>query len=752
MKINYTLLAKIIFFSLLLIILSTKLVYSETIKKIDVSGNDRLAKETVILFSELNVNDNIYSDDLNNAFKKLFETDYFKDIKISFNNGYLKIDVEENPLIQSIIINGIKNRSIVDELTKITKKTEKYPYLENNINDQKNILINIIRNNGFYFAEVETIIQDNNNNTINVIYEFNLGERAKITEIKFIGNKVFKNNKLRNIIVSEESKPWKFITQNKYLNENRIKLDVNLLKNYFKNKGYYNVLIKSSSAKVIDNNNFGLTFYIDSGERYYFNNIYLNVSDDYKKENFSNFFKIFEKLKGEPYSLNSIKKIINEIDKTALQKEFVFINANYQEKIIDINKINIEIFFEESQKYYVDRINIFGNFITEEKVIRNTLIVDEGDPFNKILFNKSINEIKSKGIFKSVTSEVNISESKKNSKIINITVEEKATGEIFAGAGTGTDGSQISVGIKEKNYLGKGIMLDTNLTLTDDEIKGKFSVVNPNFKNTDRSINTTIESSVSDFMTSSGYKTTRTGIKLGTSFEQYDNLFFNIDLSNYYEKLETSSLASAIKKKQEGDYFENLLSYGITLNKLDQNFQPTDGYLTKFSQTLPIYSDDTTIENSFSASKYHSLNDSLILSAKLYLKSVNSLDDSVRVSKRVYIPSYRLRGFESGSIGPKDGTQYIGGNYGSAVNFNTTLPNFLNGYENMDFNLFLDAANLWHVDYDNSLDSDKIRSATGISVNWFTPVGPLSFSYAIPISEAKSDKTESFRFQIGTSF
>jgi len=752
MKINYTLLAKIIFFSLLLIILSTKLVYSETIKKIDVSGNDRLAKETVILFSELNVDDNIYSDDLNNAFKKLFETDYFKDIKISFNNGYLKIDVEENPLIQSIIINGIKNRSIVDELTKITKKTEKYPYLENNINDQKNILINIIRNNGFYFAEVETIIQDNNNNTINVIYEFNLGERAKITEIKFIGNKVFKNNKLRNIIVSEESKPWKFITQNKYLNENRIKLDVNLLKNYFKNKGYYNVLIKSSSAKVIDNNNFGLTFYIDSGERYYFNNIYLNVSDDYKKENFSNFFKIFEKLKGEPYSLNSIKKIINEIDKTALQKEFVFINANYQEKIIDINKINIEIFFEESQKYYVDRINIFGNFITEEKVIRNTLIVDEGDPFNKILFNKSINEIKSKGIFKSVTSEVNISETKQNSKIINITVEEKATGEIFAGAGTGTDGSQISAGIKEKNYLGKGIMLDTNLTLTDDEIKGKFSVVNPNFKNTDRSINTTIESSVSDFMTSSGYKTTRTGIKLGTSFEQYDNLFFNIDLSNYYEKLETSSLASAIKKKQEGDYFENLVSYGITLNKLDQNFQPTDGYLTKFSQTLPIYSDDTTIENSFLASKYHSLNDSLILSAKLYLKSVNSLDDSVRVSKRVYIPSYRLRGFESGSIGPKDGTQYIGGNYGSAVNFNTTLPNFLNGYENMDFNLFLDAANLWHVDYDHSLDSDKIRSATGISVNWFTPVGPLSFSYAIPISEAKSDKTESFRFQIGTSF
>jgi len=740
-----------ILFVLLFLVSKSNFANSEIIKQIEIYGNERLAKQTIILFSELSINDDINSEKLNEAFKKLYNTDYFSNVKISFDKGILKINVVENPLVQMVKINGIKNKSILAELSKITKKTEKYPYLENKINEQKNILINIIRNSGFYFAEIETKIEDNLNNTINVIYNFNLGERAKISEIKFIGNKIFRNNKLRNIIVSEETKAWKFLTSNKYLNENRIKLDVSLLENFFKNKGYYNVKVKSSSAKVIDNNNFVLTFNISAGKKYYFNNINLNVSDDYNKDNFSNFFKIFKKLKGESYSLNSIKKIINEIDKVALQKEFVFINANYKEKLID-NKINIDIFFEESEKYYVDRINILGNFITEEKVIRNTLIVDEGDPYNKILFNKSINEIKSKGIFETVNSEVNDSKTKSKMKTINITVEEKATGEIFAGAGTGTDGSTIMAGIKEKNYLGKGIQLDTNLALSDDEIKGKFSVTNPNFRNSDRSINTTIESTTSDFMSSSGYKTTRTGLKVGTGFEQYDDLFFNIDVSNYYEKLETSSLASAIKKKQEGDYFENLVSYGITLNKLDQNFQPTDGYLTKFSQTLPIYSDDSTIENSFIASKYHSVNDALILSAKFFFESVNSLDENVRVSKRVYIPSHRLRGFESGSIGPKDGTQYIGGNYGSAVNFNTTLPNLLNGYENIDFNLFFDAANLWHVDYDSSLDSDKIRSATGISVNWFTVVGPLSFSYAVPITDASTDKTESFRFQIGTSF
>ena len=752
MKSRFILILKSIFFAFLLLIISIKLSYSEIVKKIEIVGNERLAKETIILFSEIKVGDNIVSSDLNDAFKKIFETDYFKDIKVNFYNGNLQIIVIENPLIQSVVIKGIDNKSIIEQLNQITKKIEKYPYLENKINNQKNTLLNVVRNSGFYFAEIVTKIKDNNNNSVDVVYEFDLGERAKISEIKFTGSKIFKNNKLRNIIVSEESKPWKFITSNKYLDENRIKLDVSLLENYFRNKGYYEVSIKSSSAKVINKNNFLLIFNIDSGKKFYFNNINLKVSEDYKKESFSNFFKIFNSLKGKPYSFSAIKKIINEIDKTALQKEFVFINANYQEKIVDKNKINIDIFFEESEKYFVDRINIFGNFITEEKVIRNSLIVDEGDPFNKILFNKSINNIKSKGIFKSVNSNVTDSVPKTNSKIIDITVEEKPTGEIFAGAGTGTTGSTVSAGIKEKNYLGKGIKLDTNLMLSDDEIKGKFEVINPNFRNTDRSINTTIESTSSDFMTSSGYKTTRTGLKLGTGFEQYEDLFININISNYYEKLETSSLASSIKKKQEGDYFENLLSYGITLNKLDQNFQPTDGYLTRFNQVLPIYSDDKSIENSFVASNYHSINDSLILSSKLFLKAVNSIDDNVRVSKRVKIPSYRLRGFESGSIGPKDGTQYIGGNYGAAVSFSSTLPNLLNGYENVDLNLFLDAANLWHVDYDNSLDADKIRSATGISVNWFTPIGPLSFSYAVPISEAESDKTESFRFQIGTSF
>ena len=277
-------------------------------------------------------------------------------------------------------------------------------------------------------------------------------------------------------------------------------------------------------------------------------------------------------------------------------------------------------------------------------------------------------------------------------------------------------------------------------------------MVNPNYKNTDRSINTTFESTSSDFLSTGGFKTSRTGFGIGTGFEQYDDFYVNVDISAYYEKLETTSTASAYKKKQEGDYLENLFTYNLALNKLDQNFQPTAGHLLSFNQVLPIYSDDLSIANTVNFAKYHSVSDNLILSGKFFFQAVNSIDDDVRVSRRVYIPSSKLRGFETGKFGPKDGSEYVGGNFGSALNLNTTLPNILSGYENIDLNLFFDAATLREVDYDSSLESSKIRSATGISVNWFTVIGPLSFSYAIPISSASSDTTESFRFRIGTSF
>ena len=749
-KIINLLIAKLLIF--LFFITLTSASKAKIYNEIIIKGNERLSVETVIMFSGLKIDKNIEDNDLNVSIKKLYKTNYFKDIKLLIKNNIILIEIVENPIIQSIKINGIKNKSILEKLTEITKKSEKYPFLKENVNKQRNLLINIIRANGFYFAEVNTNIIENNKNSLNIIYDFKLGKRAIIKKVNFQGNKIFRDSKLRNIINSEEGRFWKFITSDKYLDERKIKNDELLLKNFFQNRGYYEANVKSSYAKNINNEYFELNFNIEAGKKFYFDDLSLMIDNNFDIKNFSNIKKDFASLKGKKYSLKTLNKIIDKIDKIVLQREFVFLNANYDLIIKDNNKIDVKFKFQNLEKFFVEQINIFGNFITEEKVIRNSLIVDEGDAFNVVLFEKSLANIRSRGIFKSVNTKMKESNNDKQKKIIDIIVEESPTGEIFAGAGTGTSGATVSAGIQEKNYLGKGIKLSTNLMISEDQIKGKFSVVNPNFRNSDRSFNTILESTSSDFLTTGGFKTSRTGLGVGTGFEQYEDFFVNLDVSAYYEKLETSSAASAYKKKQEGDYLENLFTYNLIFNKLDQNFQPTDGYKLGFKQVLPIYSEDLSISNIINLAKYYSLSDNLILSGKFFFKSVNSIDDDVRVSRRVYIPSAKLRGFETGKIGPKDGDEYVGGNFGSAINLNTTLPNIMSGYENIDLSLFLDAATLREVDYDSSLESSKIRSSTGISVNWFTVIGPLSFSYSIPLSSEPSDKTESFRFRIGTSF
>ena len=245
----------------------------------------------------------------------------------------------------------------------------------------------------------------------------------------------------------------------------------------------------------------------------------------------------------------------------------------------------------------------------------------------------------------------------------------------------------------------------------------------------------------------------KTGFSFGTSYEQFEDIYFSPKLSVFQEKVTTSSKASAARKKQEGDFFETDFSYSFTLNRLNQNFQPSDGYKASFAQTLPLLTDDGALSNTISLTNYYSLTDEMVFTVGFFTKSINSInDEDIRLSKRLYIPSRRLRGFQPGKVGPKDGTDFIGGNYASSLNLSTSLPQLLRDLENLEFKFFYDLGNVWGVDYNSSLDNNKIRSSTGLSIEWSTPIGPLSFSFSQPITKSDSDKTENFRFDIGTTF
>ena len=735
-----------------LIFFKSHLLLADVISDIKVKGNNRVSSQTIINFSGITIGQDISQKQLNNSLKELYETNFFRNVQFDISNKILLIKVDEYPIVQEIIIKGVPAQKTIKKIKENLQLKEKNPFIESVIQNDKNKILNTFKQSGYYFVKIETRIEENSNDTVNIYYDIDRGKKAAISKINFIGDKKYKNRKLRSVITSEEDKFWKFISNRKYLDIERVNLDKRLLKNFYLDKGYYQVEISDAYSQIINKESFTLTFNIDSGEKFYFGDLELALPPDFDPNKFNSLNKIFKKLKNEKYSYRNIEKILDEIEAIALTENYEFINANVIETVAN-NMINFIFEIKESERVFVKKIDILGNNITSEEFIRNSLVVDEGDPFNKILHNKSINNLRSKGIFGKVESKI-IDTDETGLKNIELTIEEKPTGEIMAGAGYGSDGSTFSVGIKENNFNGKGIILESNLRLTEESIKGNFNYRHPNFMYSDRALSTSLDITETDKLSDFGYKSSLNSISLGTSYEQFENTFFSPKLSISSESLETTSDASAAYKKQEGSYFDTNFSYGLAFDKRNSSYQPTAGFYSNWYQQLPIVSENQTIVNGYIITGYKELVDDMVISTGIYTRAVNSLsNDDVRVSRRLYVPSSRLRGFESGKVGPKDGDDHIGGNYIITFNTSSTIPYVFQTQENMDLKLFFDAGNVWGVDYSNSLDdSNTIRSSTGLALEITTPIGPLSFSFAQVLSKASTDKTESFKFQLGTTF
>ncbi len=726
--------------------------YSNNYEKIIVNGNERISNETILVFSEIPDNKFLDENSINEILKKLYKSGFFKDVTVKIENNDLTINVLENPIIQTVFIDGIKRKKTEDLLYEILSLKNRSSYNEASIKKDESAILNFLKDDGYYFSNITSYYQDLGDNKIDLFYKVELGKKSKISKISFIGDKKFKDSTLKNIILSEEYKFWKFISGKKYLNENLISYDKRLLNNFYKNKGFFNVLIESSFANYLGNDKFEIIYNITSGKKFYFNEFNLNLPIDYERENFNQLNDVFQKLKGKNYSLNSIDKIIKEIDKIVLSEQFEFLKSTVIEEVKD-NLINLTFDIGESEKFYVEKINVLGNNVTREDVIRNNLLIDEGDAFNELLQAKTLNNLKALNYFSKVEADI-IDSPDANKKIINITVEEKPTGEIMAGAGVGTSGGTVALGLSENNFLGRGIEFSSDVSLSPEALKGLVSLNNPNYKGSNRSLEVSLESTITDRLKDFGYKSNKTGFSVGSGFEFYDDLYWNTGISSYIEKLDTEATASASMKKQDGSYFDSFFNQTFTYDKRNQRFKTSDGFISRFSQNIPLISESYTLTNTYNYKTYNEWSDENVISLGFYSKSTNSLaGKNVKLSERLYLPASKLRGFESGRIGPKDGADYIGGNYAASINIASTLPKILPTFQNTDLTIFFDAANVWGVDYSSALAGDsKIRSAVGIAIDFYTPIGPLSFSLSEPITKSKNDITEAFRFNIGTTF
>ena len=390
---------KKIFFVLTLLFLSFSFkANSEVVNKVNIIGNERISLETIVVFGDIKIGDNYESLDINLLIKKLYETTFFSNISVKLKNGVLSIAVKENPTINSIVLRGEKTAKYTTAIMNLFNLKDKGSYINNYVKSDINVMKEFYRSLGFYFVKIDVEVQELKQNRVNLVYLIDKGKKAKISKIYFIGDKKIREKRLRDIVTSQEAKFWKFISKNVYLNKGRIELDKRLLKNYYKNKGYYEVEISSSNVEYSEGEGFVLTFSINAGKRYKFKKIILDVSEALDQTAFMPLEKDFDKIIDQYYSQRELTSILEKIDKLSEQKELQFINHRAIETLDDDGvEVKIQIF--EGQKFTIERINIVGNSVTNDSVIRGEMLVDEGDPYSALLISKSINELNARGIF-----------------------------------------------------------------------------------------------------------------------------------------------------------------------------------------------------------------------------------------------------------------------------------------------------------------------------------------------------------------
>jgi outer membrane protein insertion porin family len=737
----------IIFFIIL-----TNISFAE-VKKINIVGNARVSSATIESLVDKKIS-NIDSIYINNLTKKIYDTDFFADVKISFNQDALTINVVENPIINFFYINGVKD-SDLDQVNKIITLKENSIFSSSKLKKDIEATREFLNASGYYQASIAPEVIKIDNNQINLIINIDKKEISKIKNIYFIGNKYFSNSQLMDVITSSEDGWWKLFSTSA-LSEQRIEYDKQLLKEFYKSKSFYDAQIESAFASIDKNNKFTLTYSINSGNKYKFGDYDLKVSGlALKEDDLKEIRGIINKLlKNEYYSPLTINKINKQISEFLETKKYSNFEINIQDIKAADDKINIIAQLNEGQKSLVNKINIRGNTITEEKVIRDNLIISEGDQLNSSKVKKSIDNVKSKQLFSKVDYKIEDSD-KKNFKDLNLFVKEQPTGSISAGVGYGSNGGLFEASINERNFLGKGINLNFTGRLSSEVIRGELSYVDPNYINSNKELTSSLFSEVDDYQ-NSGYQNKRVGTRFATKYEIYEDIFFRPNLGVQFDKLEVTGSASSLLRSRQGDFLTTSLGYNFLRDQRDSKFNPTSGSVTYFDQNIAtFFSDIPTVQTGVGATFYKELfSDKFIGSAKARLANVMAFNDKdVKLSDRIFASSSDLRGFEQRGVGPVDSGDHIGGNNLATLSLKSTFPNPIPENLRATTFLFLDMGNVWGADYSSIIsDSSKLRTSTGIALDLMSPIGPLTFTYSIPLSKASTDKEQNFLFNIGSSF
>ncbi len=673
------------------------------IQNIAVRGNQRIEGETVGSYLPVQPGMPAEEELLDLSLKTLFRTGLFSDVKLEMQpNGTLMIDVVENPIVNRVIFEG--NRRVKDD--KITEEIQLAPrtvYTRAKVQADVQKIIELYRAKGRFAATVTPKVTPLEQNRIDVIYEIDEGPKTGVAKVNFIGNKVFTDNELRGVVLTKESRWWRFFTSFDNYDPDRLEYERQLLREFYGQHGYADFQVISAVAELTpDRKDFFITFTVDEGPQYTVGDV--RVKTTLAKLSGDILVNYVPIRTGQTFDSDKITKAIESLTFATGTVGYAFVDVREQlTRHAESNTIDVTFIVNEGPRVYVDRINIKGNTRTLDKVIRREMRLAEGDAFNRVLVDRSRARIRSLGYFKDVTIEEKPGSAPDRTEL-DVSVQEQSTGSLSVGVGiSSTENFIVDLSIEERNLLGRGQYLRIRVQASSRTRQVDIRFTQPYFLDRNLAAGGSIFNQRTDFK-ESGFVRDRIGMGLNAGFQvsEYGRGGVNYLLTRDSVKIDTTTaqtiglgvdplsvlipgatpssvielldaddnpigqqvvanfcdfVTSALTPTCEsrGDFLTSLVGFSLSFDKRDDPITPRRGWRAGASLSVAGLGGDVNYyQAEFTGAWYHPIIGDFIGALKGRAGYIDGYaGDNVRLSDRFFEGASTFRGFEVAGVGPR---------------------------------------------------------------------------------------------------
>ena len=727
------------------------------VSQIEVDGLQRVERETVLSYLNVEQGSSVSQEYLNSSMKRLFETGLFADVNIDARgNGVLAVKVVENPVINKRVFDG--NDKVDDTLleSEVQLKSGSI-YNIAKVQDDVQRILEVYKRSGRYATVVEPKIIKRDQNRVDLVYEISEGPTAAISKVNFIGNHHYSDDDLQSEIMSKESRWYRLFSSSENYDTEKTNYDKELLRRFYLKRGYADFRVLSAVAELSpDKKSFVVTYVLDEGPRYKLEDV--RIQSMIKDVDVAALSGQVQQEKGDWYNADLAERSVYALTEELGKKGFAFVDVTPELEKTSGNKMVLTFNIAEGQRVFVDRINITGNTRTEDEVIRREFRIDEGDAFNAAKIRASRRNVENLNYFSKVDIQTEPNPNDDSKADINVNVEEKSTGAFNVGVGYSTvNGALFRAGIAENNFQGKGQKLSADVAVSQRTSEYDLSFTEPYFMGRRLSAGIDLFRTEEDYQDEGSYDSESTGGRLRLGWNYTDDFAQYLRYTLKEDKISNVDRnASIYIKEEEGRYSNSSIGQTMVYDKRDSAINPKEGYYLSFGNDVAgLGGDEKYLKFDGKAYKYFTLAD--YYTFKLFINGgyiTGYGDENVRLSNRYYLGGSTLRGFEFAGIGARDKftKDALGGNWmiysGAEMSFPIGLDEVgVRGRTFVDMGILgkPDDINEDYVEY-----SDTPRVAAGFGFQWQSPMGQIDVDLAFPIVKEDYDETEVFRLNFGS--